>query len=155
MLKSIFIGLLIYTSSAQALIRFVPLPKDKFPEVRQTGCVLFHPWASWCQPCLKELPEYVNWLNAETKVTPVVLDISTPFVQESFSKSFMRTLKPKFPVFLRPDLVDEKDYITSWSLGWQGELPYTELYVKGIRKKTWKGSVKSKVIRREIATLCK
>ena len=155
MLKTILFSFLVHGSCAWAMMRFVPLPKEKFPEVRQTGCVLFHPWASWCQPCLKEMPELVNWLNTETHVTPVVLDLSTPFVQESFSKSFMRTLRPKFPIFLRPDLVEEKDYISSWAKDWKGDLPYTELYVRGIRKKFWKGSVKSKTLRREIATLCK
>lgn len=155
MQRLIYLAVLMISSLAVAMTHFESLPKDKFGSVRKEGCVLFHPWASWCQPCLKELPEYVNWLNAETKVIPVVLDLSTPFVQESFSKSFMRTLKPKFTVFLRPDLVDEKDYIASWSKDWEGELPYTELYVKGIRKKMWKGSVKSKVVRKEIATLCK
>lgn len=155
MLKIVSFCFLTQMSQAMGLIRFEPLPKEKFSSVRQTGCVLFHPWASWCQPCLKELPDYVNWLNAEKKVVPVVLDISTPFVQESFSKSYMRTLKPKFTVFLRPDLVDEKDYVVSWNKDWEGELPYTELYVNGIRKKTWKGSVTSKIVRRDIATLCK
>jgi len=146
---------IVWAFSALAWTRFEAFPQANFQASKREKCVFFHPWASWCEPCLKELPEIVSWLNGEKRVTALVLDLSTPFVQESFSKSFMRNLKPQFLTYLRPDSIDEKNYINAWSQDWQGELPYSELYVRGSRKKVWKGRVKLKELRREVAALCK
>ena len=133
----------------------MPLETTQFSKVREKGCVFFHAWASWCQPCLKELPSLVEWLNQEKKVTPVVVDLSTPFVQDSFSKSFMRSLKPKFPAYLRPLAAEELNYVKTWNEKWKGELPFSELYINGTRRKTWAAQMEVGRLRREIAALCK
>lgn len=135
--------------------KFEPLPAENFSRARGGECVFFHAWSSICQPCMKGMPDLVEWLNAQRKVKPVVLDMSTPFVQDSVSKNYMRSLKPKFPSYLRPKLVDEKSYLGAWDSQWGGQLPYSELYMNGKRKKVWSGDIELSRIRREVAALCK
>jgi hypothetical protein len=139
-----------------AWTKFENLSAPQFRDlISKPGCSLFLPWASWCQPCLTDLPFVVSKLNELKGITPILLDMSTPFVQDSFSKSFMKNLRPKFTVYLRPAAVDDQTFPMELSSGWKGELLYAELYRSGAKAKTWRVKFNKKNFMSEIAALCK
>lgn len=87
-------------------------------------------WATWCGPCVKELPHFEK-LNAENKRVKVVL-VSLDFKDQFQSKllSFLKKKNIKSEVVLLTD----KDY-NSWlpmvSKEWSGSIPATLIVKNG------------------------
>ena len=83
-------------------------------------------WATWCRPCVKELPyfEYVNdaYLDKNVKVLLVSLDF--PSQIESKIKPYIFTKKIKSKVLLLDD-PDLKSWIPKVSDKWGGGIPAT------------------------------
>ncbi len=132
----------------------VLLPADKIAGLKQKPCTFFHVWATWCTICVQELPEVIKVLNGLKALTPVVIDVSSPFVQDQFSKKWAQTLKASFPIYLKPAGRDDL-YLNSIDRDWSGALPYSVLFDKGKRKKVWLGALDLASFKGEIATLCR
>lgn len=50
--------------------------------------VVFHFWATWCAPCVKELPGLITWANRHPEITLVTFSADIdPQIAESFLKS--------------------------------------------------------------------
>ncbi len=130
------------------------LPAAKIAPLKKKSCALIHVWATWCTNCLQELPDLVKVLNSMKEITPVVIDVSSPFVQNNFSKKWIATLKPQFRTYLKPSVKDEV-YLNAIDKDWSGSLPFSVLYHKGKRKKVWNGSINLADFRREVADLCR
>lgn len=87
-------------------------------------------WATWCAPCVKELPHFEN-LNSQNRKVKVVL------VSLDFKKQYESTLLP----FLKRKniqsevvLLTDKDY-NSWlplvDKDWSGSIPATLIFKDG------------------------
>ncbi len=119
------------------------------------ACVLFHVWATWCLPCLQELPKLLPVLERIPNVTPVVIDISSTSTQEKFSRKWVETiLKPKFITFRKPE-GPQKEYRALIDEKWDGSLPYSLLLKDGKKQKEWSGVLDLSTFEKELATLCK
>ncbi len=89
-------------------------------------------WATWCAPCVKELPHFEK-LNAENKKVKVVL------VSLDFKKQYESTLLPflkRKKIQSEVVLLTDKDYNTWLSMvdkEWSGSIPAT-LIIKNDKK---------------------
>ncbi|MGC4041581.1 MAG: TlpA disulfide reductase family protein [Flavobacterium sp.] len=124
----VFFLILATTSKAQEIAAF-----DKFDDfekavIKDDGNVyVINFWATWCAPCIKELP-YFEQLHKENKNVKVILvsldskkDIKTkllPFIQ-------------KKKITARVVSLSDKDY-NSWlnriDTGWSGAIPATYIF---------------------------
>ena len=91
-------------------------------------------WATWCAPCVKELPSITaveqKHANKKFKVLLVSLDFTKDLNTrlEPFVKSKNITSK----VFLLND-PDQNRWIDNVDPAWTGEIPFTLIYGKGFR----------------------
>lgn len=92
-------------------------------------------WATWCGPCVKELP-YFEKLNGEYKnqnVEVVLVSLDFPHVYESKLKPFIveKGLKSKVIALNDPN---ENEWINKIDTSWSGSIPATIIYKDEQRK---------------------
>lgn len=116
-------------------------------------CTLVHPWATWCTRCLTDLPVFLPEAAKWQGVKTLVVDISTPLMHQEFSSQWSVIqnaqtyyLAKKFPL---------EAFRKALSKGWDGSLPYSVLYVRGRKKKEWKGQVPASELAQQVKTLCR
>lgn len=91
-------------------------------------------WATWCAPCIKELPHFEK-LNAEYKSEKLaVLLISVDFKSKLTSAviPFVKKKNMKSEVFLLNES-NPQEYIDRIDKGWSGSIPAT-LFIKGDKR---------------------
>ena len=91
-------------------------------------------WATWCAPCVKELP-YFEEINANynDRVEVLLVSLDFPRNYDSKLKPFMKkhNLKSKVIAF---DDIDQNRWIPAINKNWTGALPATILYNKNKRQ---------------------
>lgn len=83
-------------------------------------------WATWCSPCVKELP-YFRKLQTHYRLQPLkVIMVSVDFKSklETAVKPFVKRHNPGDEVFLL-DEKNQQEYIDKISKNWSGALPAT------------------------------
>jgi len=91
-------------------------------------------WATWCAPCIKELPHFEK-LNAEFKSEKLaVLLVSVDFKSKLNSAviPFVKRKNIKSQVFLLNES-DPQQYIDRIDKSWSGSIPAT-LFIKGDKR---------------------
>lgn len=125
-----FLLLISNTVVAQKVViydNYITLEKEILSDKNTIYVVNF--WATWCGPCVKELPHFEQ-LNSENKNIKVVL----------ISLDFKNTLESKLKPFLKKKaiksevvLLTDKDY-NSWlpmiHKDWSGSIPATLIITK-------------------------
>lgn len=92
-------------------------------------------WATWCAPCIKELPHFEK-LSAEYKKEQlVVLLVSVDFKSKLNSNviPFVKRKNLKSQVFLLNES-NPQEYIDRIDKSWSGSIPAT-LFIKGDQRK--------------------
>lgn len=92
-------------------------------------------WATWCAPCIKELPYFEKLQVEKQKEKLKVLLVSVDFKSQLEKRviPFAARHKLKNEVFLL-DEQDQQEYIDRINKEWSGAIPAT-LFVKGKNKK--------------------
>lgn len=91
-------------------------------------------WATWCVPCVKELPDFVQLYN-ENKTRPdfemvlVSLDRSSDF--DTKVKPFIAEHQLTPPVVLLADVKRMNEWIPAIHKSWSGAIPATAIYKNG------------------------
>ncbi len=91
-------------------------------------------WATWCVPCVKELPDFVQVYN-ENKERPdfemvlVSLDRSSDY--DTKVKPFMEEHQLTPPVVLLADVKRMNEWIPAIHKSWSGAIPATAIYKNG------------------------
>ena len=89
-------------------------------------------WATWCKPCIKELPyfEEFNSAHSNNKVKVVLVSLDFPKQVESNLVPFVKKKELKSKVVV---LLDGKynDWIDKVSPEWSGAIPATYIYKGG------------------------
>ncbi len=115
-----------------------PITIDQLQERIKTGkdsTYVVNFWATWCAPCIMELPHFEK-LNAEHKGEKLaVLLISVDFKSKLTSTvvPFVKRKNLKNQVFLL-DESNPQEYIDRVDPSWSGSIPAT-LFIKGDKRK--------------------
>ncbi len=90
-------------------------------------------WATWCMPCVKELPHFVA-TAASMKDKPVKLILVSLDTRSSLDSAVLPFLKKKNFV-AQHYLLDDNGRMNEWipkiDAGWDGAIPATALYKNG------------------------
>lgn len=92
-------------------------------------------WATWCAPCIKELPHFEKLQEEKQKEKLKVLLVSVDFKSQLEKRviPFVERHSLKNEVFLLNEQ-DQQEYIDRISKEWSGAIPAT-LFVKGKTEK--------------------
>ncbi|MEL0457578.1 redoxin domain-containing protein [Flavobacteriaceae bacterium SZ-1-7] len=108
---------------------------EKFLNKKDDKVYVINFWATWCAPCVKELP-YFERLNAEFKddgMEVILVSLDFPHLYENKLKPFIkeRNLKSKVVALDDPDM---NTWIPKVSESWTGAIPATIIYRNDHRK---------------------
>ncbi len=92
-------------------------------------------WATWCMPCIKELPyfEKLNETYKDRKVKVTLVSMDLPKQAESRLIPFIRKKKLRSEVVLLDD-PDANAWIEKVDPAWSGAIPATLIYNRNTRK---------------------
>ncbi|MCS4238991.1 thiol-disulfide isomerase/thioredoxin [Myroides gitamensis] len=91
-------------------------------------------WATWCVPCVKELPDFVQLYNENKERTDfemvlVSLDRARDF--ETKVKPFVTAHQLTPPVVVLADVKRMNEWIPAIHKSWSGAIPATAIYKNG------------------------
>jgi len=91
-------------------------------------------WATWCSPCVSELPDFQKVVNESDRSKVEFLFISLDFPSDAEKKlaAFMKKNNYTFKVCLMTE-TDYNSWIDEVDPGWQGNIPAT-LFFNRARK---------------------
>ncbi|PTM09456.1 MAG: thioredoxin [Bacteroidetes bacterium] len=92
-------------------------------------------WATWCAPCVKELPHFEelnkNYKNGNVEVILVSLDFPNQYDKKL--KPFIKKYDLKSKILVLDD-VDQNTWIPKINENWDGAIPVTIIYNKDKRE---------------------
>lgn len=100
-------------------------------------------WATWCVPCVQELPDFIK-LNEELrneKFKMILVSLDFPNHANSRVIPFIKTKNIKSPVIILDD--DANIWINKVNKDWDGSIPVTQ-FVKQGKKEFHKGTLNYK-----------
>ena len=83
-------------------------------------------WATWCAPCIKELP-YFEALNKRKNVEVLLVSLDFPKHKQSRLLPFISKNKLQSKIVLLDD-ADENYWINDINANWSGAIPATLIY---------------------------
>ncbi|WP_346881397.1 TlpA disulfide reductase family protein [uncultured Algibacter sp.] len=107
----------------------------KFLSVNDGKVHVINFWATWCGPCVKELP-YFEKLHEQYKnsnVDVILVSLDFPHLYESKLKPFIEDNKLKSKVIALDD-ADMNTWIPKIDEDWSGSIPATIIYKNSERK---------------------
>ena len=115
-------------------LNFEELQKKYFQNKNDTTYVINF-WATWCKPCVKELPyfEKIAWDYSDKNVKVLLVSLDFPDKIESQVIPFMEKNNIKSEVVLLDD-PDANSWIPKVSPDWSGAIPATVIYKNEKRK---------------------
>lgn len=92
-------------------------------------------WATWCAPCIKELPyfEAINEAYTDKNVEVVLVSLDFPKKYDSHLKPFIKKQGLKSKVVALNDM-DSNTWIPAISPDWSGAIPATLIFNKEKRQ---------------------
>ncbi|MCE9599614.1 MAG: TlpA family protein disulfide reductase [Spirochaetia bacterium] len=101
----------------------------------QGKVLLVNVWATWCDPCLEEMPGLVS---AATQFKPedvsiVLIAADSLNLRDTTIPAFLKKVNSTFPAYIQSP-GDPQGLIDAVDKEWGGELPYTVVYDRTGRK---------------------
>lgn len=91
--------------------------------------LLINFWATWCDPCVEELPDLIKLYKNHHKDNLQMVGFSVDFPEDINTKvkPFVKSHKIPYPIYVaNPD--DQDALINHFSKDWSGAVPATFLY---------------------------
>ena len=134
MMKRLALVLCIIASiqlSAQEVevVKFADLQKKML--YTEAPLTVFNFWATWCGPCIKELPHFDNLENQNKNIKVYLVSIDFQSELERVKKFVAKKSLKSSVLFL--DEKDPDDYMSKVSQDWSGAIPAT-LFVTDLGK---------------------
>jgi len=105
-----------------------------FVEATKEGVVLIDFWATWCGPCVEELPEFME-VNAEYANDPkfkmILVSLDNVKELEKTVKPFIAKHNIATDVYLLDDNKRMNMWIPAFDPAWTGAIPATVFYKNG------------------------
>lgn len=124
----------VFNSNKVISLNFEELEKNYFQK-KNDSIYIINFWATWCKPCIKELPAFeklaVDYADEKVKVLLVSLDF--PDKLDSQVVPFIKKNNIKSEVVLLDD-ADANNWIPKVSPKWSGAIPATIIYKNETRK---------------------
>ena len=107
---------------------------EKFLSTKDDKTYVVNFWATWCAPCIKELP-YFEQLNKEYSedVEVILVSLDFPSKYESKLKPYIKKNNLQSKVVALND-VDSNTWIPKVDESWTGAIPATIIFNKNERK---------------------
>lgn len=157
-MKLIWALILSFTLSQAAaptkLIRVDELAYPKTLALKKGKVVLVNFWATWCEPCRKEMPELAKIFTAMKSKGFELITISADEPEdEKAAIAFLAKAGIGDPAYLKQAKNDDK-FINGIDSKWSGALPALILYDKtGKKVKVWIGETDLKQLEAEVKKL--
>ncbi|GAB3846207.1 hypothetical protein GCM10028822_05910 [Hymenobacter terrigena] len=118
-----------------AVIRFSELQNRLVRATDTTYVVNF--WATWCAPCVKELPnfEQLRVANASKKVKVLLVSLDYASQLDKKVKPFVKQRGLKSEVLLLNE-PDPNEWINKVDVKWSGALPFTLIFNNKSKRRT-------------------
>ena len=123
-------GLLLATPAFAQQVRVIRFPELQKWLARPTDTTyVVNFWATWCAPCIKELPnfEQLRAANAGKKVKILLVSLDYVSQLDKKVKPFVKQRGLKSEVVLLNE-TDPNDYIDKVDAKWSGALPFTLVF---------------------------
>ncbi|WP_242085431.1 TlpA disulfide reductase family protein [Aestuariivivens sediminis] len=108
---------------------------EKFLTKRDDTIYVINFWATWCAPCVKELPHFEKLNNeyGNKNVKVILVSLDFPHLYESKLKPFIVSHKIKSKVVALDD-PNMNSWIPKVDSKWSGSIPATVIYKNNTKK---------------------
>jgi len=108
---------------------------EKFLNKKDDKVYVINFWATWCKPCIKELPyfEELNAKYANQNIEVILVSLDFPHLYETKLKPYIVKNKIASKVIALDD-VDMDNWIPKISKSWSGSIPATIIYKNEARE---------------------
>lgn len=108
---------------------------EKFLNKKDDKVYVINFWATWCAPCVKELPyfEDLNKAYKNKNVEVILVSLDFPHLYDKKLKPFIKDKKLASKVIALDD-ADMNTWIPKVDETWSGSLPATVIYKNDMRK---------------------
>lgn len=99
---------------------------EKFIDSQTSNVLVINFWATWCRPCIREMPVFQQIHNDYNDKNVKVILVSLDFTEHLETRviPFIQNRKIESEVILLDD-VDYNTWIDKVDVNWQGEIPFT------------------------------
>jgi len=132
---SIFLAFLFGQEASGQKIEYIKVPElEKMLNNHENKLFIVNLWATWCAPCVKELPafEKVAGEYDQSKVRFIMISLDFPSQVENQLKPFLKKNNISLDVSVMMD-PDYNSWIDKVDPQWQGNIPST-LFVNNVKK---------------------
>ena len=122
------------TSAGQQLTQIRIPDLEKILSSKEDKLLVINFWATWCPPCVKELPHFQKVAKEynKDKVTFLLVSLDFPSQIDSHLKPFLKKSNISLDVALMMD-TDPNEWIDKVEPSWQGNIPFT-LMLNNVKK---------------------
>lgn len=131
----------------------IPSELPKIMEaVRKPGAqaVLLNVWATWCDPCVEEMPDILRFYRDHRDRGLRLILVSADDIDEKAGvEKFLASKGVDFPSFLKQG--DDMEFVNGLERKWRGNLPASFLYDgRGGKRHFWPGTVTYAVLEKKV-----